>query len=450
MSTNMTTTASPIPIQSPVQSPVQSVVPRDLSLYHLLDPGVLADPYPLYHQLRSQDPVHWDPFLHAWVVTRYDDVVHVLHHFSAQRTPTPEQLTALNLSALNPIAAVMVRQMLFLDPPDHTRLRALASAAFTPRRVEQLRSHIRDVMDGLLDAAIQTGRMDVISDFASPAPAIVTAELLGVPVEDHAQLKAWSQDFAEMLGNFQHNPDRFPRVLRSVEHLCDYFRTAMREQKSHPRAGLIQAFMTAEVEGSRFSDEEIIANLIVTMVGGQETTTNLIGNGVLSLLRHPSELERLLADVSLIPSTVEELLRYESPSQHTARLAPADVKLGNKQIRKRDAVIAVMGAANHDPERFPDPDRLDITRTDNRHLAFGWAAHFCFGAALARLEGQIAFERILARLPHLTLDARVPLEWRQNLGLRGLTALQVMFDAEQARDEAREKSAIESWGGDGS
>jgi pimeloyl-[acyl-carrier protein] synthase len=181
------------------------------------------------------------------------------------------------------------------------------------------------------------------------------------------------------------------------------------------------------------------------MVGGQETTTNLIGNGVLSLLRSPSELKRLCADGSLIPSAVEELLRYESPSQHTARLAPADVTLGNKQIRKRNAVIAVMGAANHDPERFPDPDRLDITRTDNRHLAFGWAAHFCFGAALARLEGQIAFERILARLPHLTLDASVPLEWRQNLGLRGLTALQVTFDA----DEARKKSAIESGGRDG-
>ncbi len=438
----MTSTASPIPIPSPIQS----ADPRDLSLYHLLDPTVLANPYPLYHQLRSEDPVHWDPFLHAWVVTRYDDVVHVLHRFSAQRAPTPEQLTTLNLSALNPIATVMVRQMLFLDPPDHTRLRALASAAFTPCRVEQLRSHIRDVMDGLLDAAVQMGRMDVISDFAGPAPTIVTAELLGVPVEDHAQLKAWSQDFAEMLGNFQHNPDRFPRVLRSVEHLCDYFRTAMREQKSHPREGLIQALMTAEVEGSRLEEEEIIANLIVTMVGGQETTTNLIGNGVLSLLRHPSELERLHADVSLIPSAVEELLRYESPSQHTARLAPADVELGNKQIRKRDAVIAVMGAANHDPERFPDPDRLDITRTDNRHLAFGWAAHFCFGAALARLEGQIAFERILARLPHLTLDTRVPLEWRQNLGLRGLTSLHVMFDAE----EAGKKSAIESWGRDGS
>jgi cytochrome P450 len=408
------------------------VQPRDLSLYYLLDPEVLGNPYPLYHQLRSQDPVHWDPFLHAWVVTRYDDVVYVLHHFSAERTPTPEQLSALNLSALNPIAAVMVRQMLFLDPPAHTRLRALASAAFTPRRVEQLRSHIRDVMDGLLDAVVEAGCMDLISDFASPAPAIVTAEMLGVPAQDHGQLKEWSQDFAEMLGNFQHNPDRFPRVVRSVEQLCAYFRTAMQEQRARPRAGLIQAFMAAEVEGARFSEEEIIANLIVTMVGGQETTTNLIGNGVLTLLRHPDELERLRADPTLIPAAVEELLRYESPSQHTARLAPADTELGSKRIRKRDAVIAVMGAGNRDPERFPEPDRLDITRKDNRHLAFGWAAHFCFGAALARLEGQIAFERILARLPHLTLDTRVPLIWRQNLGLRGLTALPVTFDKDQA------------------
>ena len=167
---------------------------RALSLYQLLDPDVLANPYALYRQLRSEDPVHWDPFLHAWIVTRYSDVVHVLHHFSASRTPTPEQLSELNLSALNPIAKVMVRQMLFLDPPDHTRLRALASAAFTPRRVEQLRSHIQDVMNTLLDAVVGKGRMDVIEDFASPAPAIVTAELLGVPARDHVQLKAWSQE----------------------------------------------------------------------------------------------------------------------------------------------------------------------------------------------------------------------------------------------------------------
>ncbi|HET9406669.1 MAG TPA: cytochrome P450 [Candidatus Sulfotelmatobacter sp.] len=401
---------------------------RALSLYHLLDPEVLANPYPLYHKLRTEDPVHWDPFLHAWVVTRYSDVIEVLYRYSANRTPTPEQLSALNLSALNPIAEVMVRQMLFLDPPDHTRLRALASAAFTPRRVEQLRSHIQGIMDGLLDKVVLTGRMDVIADFASPAPAIVTAELLGVPAADHAKLKDWSQDFAEMLGNFQHNPDRFPRVLRSVENLCSYFRDAMAEQRSAPREGLIRAMMNAEVEGSRLNEDEIIANLIVTMVGGQETTTNLIGNGILTLLRHPAELERLRNDSCLIASAVEELLRYESPSQHTARLAPADAQLGGKRIRKRQAVIAVMGAGNRDPERFADPDRLDLARQDNRHLAFGWAAHFCFGAALARLEGQIAFATLLRRLPNLALQSGGTLQWRHNLGLRGLTALPVTFD----------------------
>ena len=400
---------------------------RTLSLYHLLDPEVLANPYPLYHKLRNDDPVHWDSFLHAWVVTRYADVVHVLYHFSANRTPTPEQLSTMGLSALSPIAQVMVRQMLFMDPPDHTRLRTLASAAFTPRRVELLRSHIQEIMNGLLDAVVSKGRMDVIADFASPAPAIVTAEMLGVPVADQEQLKDWSSDFAEMLGNFQHNPDRFPRVLRSVESMCSYFRSAMRDQQVHPREGLVRAMMAAEVEGAKLTEEEIIANLIVTMVGGQETTTNLIGNGVLTLLRNPAEMERLKKDSSLIPSAVEELLRYESPSQHTARLAPADVEMGGKQIRKRQAVIAVMGAANRDPERFSEPDRLDIGRQDNRHLAFGWAAHFCFGAALARLEGQIAFETLLRRLPNLALDTTTPLEWRHNLGLRGLTALPVVF-----------------------
>ena len=402
---------------------------RVCSLYQLLDPEVLADPYPLYHRLRTEDPVHWDPFLHAWVVTRYADVVDVLHHFSADRTPTPKQLSDLNLSALNPIAQIMVRQMLFLDPPDHTRLRALASAAFTPRRVEQLRSHIEDVMNGLIDRVSAQGQMDVIADFAAPAPAIITAEMLGVPAEDHADLKDWSQDFAEMLGNFQHNPERYPRVLRSVENLSSYFREAMKKQRAAPRDGLIRAMMEAEVEGERLNEEEIIANLIVTMVGGQETTTNLIGNGLLSLLRHPAELEKLRANPALIPSAVEELLRFESPSQHTARLAPEDTQLGGKAIRKRQAVIAVMGAGNRDPERFPEPDRLDLERKDNRHLAFGWAAHFCFGAALARLEGQIAFQLLLKRLPDLSLKTAAPLAWRHNLGLRGLTALPVTFNA---------------------
>jgi cytochrome P450 len=387
---------------------------------------VLANPYPLYHKLRSEDPVHWDPFLHAWVVTRYADVLTVFQRFSANRTPTPEQLTALGLSALTPLAQVMVRQMLFLDPPAHGRVRGLASKAFTARRVESLRSHIQDITNNLLDEVQDKGRMDVIADLAYPLPAIVTAEMLGVPTSDWRQLTAWSADFAQVLGNFQHNPDHATQVIRSLDEMCAYFREAIREHREHPRDDLINALMTAEVDGDRLDEDEIIANSIVTMVGGQETTTNLIGNGMLTLLRHPDQLERLKADLSLIPSAIEELLRYESPSQHTARLAPDDVVLGGKAIRKRQAVIAVMGAANRDPERFSDPDRLDLGRQDNRHVAFAWASHFCFGAPLARIEGQVTFETVLRRMPGLKLEPQT-ISWRENLGLRGLKALHVSF-----------------------
>ena len=400
---------------------------KSLSLFHLLDPEVLANPYPLYRRLRSEAPVHWDPYLHAWVVTRYADVVTVLHHFSANRTPTPEQFAAMGLSELGPIAQMMTRQMLFMDAPAHTRLRGLATMAFTPARVEVLRSHIRSILDDLMAPLLRAGRMDVIGDLAAPLPAIVTAEMLGVPTSDCDRLKAWSADFAEVLGNFQHNPDRASRTLKCVEEMTVYFREAIRRLKAEPRAGLINSFMTAELDGDRLTEDEIIANCIVTMVGGQETTTNLIGNGVLSLLRHPHQLQRLRKDLSLIPSAVEELLRYESPSQHTARICPEDTELGGKIIRKGQAVIAVMGAGNRDPERFPDPDRLDLGRTDNRHLAFGWASHFCFGAALARIEGQLVFEALASRTANLVLEPR-PIVWRENLGLRGLTALPVTFE----------------------
>ncbi len=377
---------------------------KSLSLFHLLDPEVLANPYPLYRRLRSEAPVHWDPYLHAWVVTRYADVVTVLHHFSANRTPTPEQFAAMGLSELGPIAQMMTRQMLFMDAPAHTRLRGLATMAFTPARVEVLRSHIRSILDDLMAPLLRAGRMDVIGDLAAPLPAIVTAEMLGVPTSDCDRLKAWSADFAEVLGNFQHNPDRASRTLKCVEEMTVYFREAIRRLKAEPRAGLINSFMTAELDGDRLTEDEIIANCIVTMVGGQETTTNLIGNGVLSLVRHPHQLQRLRKDLSLIPSAVEELLRYESPSQHTARICPEDTELGGKIIRKGQAVIAVMGAGNRDPERFPDPDRLDLGRTDNRHLAFGWASHFCFGAALARIEGQLVFEALASRTANLVLE----------------------------------------------
>ncbi|MEO8897531.1 MAG: cytochrome P450 [Candidatus Dormibacter sp.] len=320
----------------------------------------------------------------------------------------------------------MVRQMLFLDPPEHSRVRGLASAAFTPRRVEKLRERIQEITVGLLDAIVADGEMDVMDVIANPLPAIVTAEMFGMPVEDHRKLKDWSQDFAEMLGNFQHNPGRATRVLASVEGMTTYFRDLVRRQATDPTEGLINALATAVVDGDRLTEEEVVANVIVTMVGGQETTTNLIGNGLLTLLRHPDELQRLRDDLSIMPSAVEELLRYESPSQHTARLARTDVELGGKLIKKRDAVIAVMGAANRDPERFREPDRLDLLRADNRHVAFAWASHFCFGAPLARLEGQIVLSTMLRRLPHMRLKSE-SVEWRPNLGLRGLTALPVAF-----------------------
>jgi len=431
-----------------------------MSLYHLLDPQVLANPYPLFRRMRAEDPVHWDPFLHAWVVTRYADVLEVLLNFSADRTPTPAQLDEMGLSSLNPIARVMVKQMLFLDAPAHTRLRGLSSKAFMPARVEQLRVHIQDITKNLLDGIDASldgnNEIDVIAQLAEPLPAIVTAEMLGVPTSDHLQLKKWSADFAEMLGNFQHNPERYPRVLEAVAGMTEYFQHAIREQRDHPHAhareGLIHSLLTAEIDGDRLSEEEVIANCIVTMVGGQETTTNLIGNGLLTLLRNPEEMERLRNDYSLIPSAVEEMLRYESPSQHTARMCPSDREMGGKLIQKRQAVIAVMAAANRDPERFPDPDRFDITRKDNRHLAFGYAAHFCFGAPLARVEGQVVLEAFLRRFANITLTPDA-LEWRSNLGLRGLKALKVKVGAVaqpagsgQAPQKSETKSAAAAYG----
>jgi pimeloyl-[acyl-carrier protein] synthase len=294
-----------------------------------------------------------------------------------------------------------------------------------------LRTHIREIVSRLLDAVQAKGQMDIIADLAEPLPAIVTAEMLGVPLDDRHQLKAWSANFAEMLGNFQHNPEHAARMLRTVQDMTAYFRDRIRELKDIPREGLVHSLMTAEIDGDRLTEEEVVASSIVTMVGGLETTTNLIGNGVLTLLRNPGEMKRLQEDSSLVPTAVEEMLRYESPSQHTGRLAPEDVEWEGKVIRKGQAVMAVMAAANRDPERFPDPDRFDVARADNRHLAFGYAAHFCFGAALARVEGQEAFEAMVRRLPALELQPD-PLVWRNNLGLRGLTALRVRFEASRA------------------
>jgi pimeloyl-[acyl-carrier protein] synthase len=399
----------------------------DISLCQLTEPEVMASPYRFYRELREADPVYWDPFLHAWAVTRYADIVTVLSRFSADRTLTPEQLDGMGLGALKPIIEVMSRQMLFRDPPAHTRLRTLCAAAFTPARVAVLREHIQDIADGLIDGFMGKGKADIVDDFAAPMPAIVTAEMLGVPVSDHEKLKQWSIDFAEILGNFQHQPDRISRVVASVHDMTDYFRAAIRQQETDPHEGLVNSLVQAQVDGGRLTEEEIIANCILTMIGGQETSTNLISSGLLTLLRHPEQMRMLLDDPSLIPLAVEELLRYESPIQHTARVAREDFVLGGKLIRRGQSVVAVLAAGNRDPERFSNPDVLDVKRGDKGHLAFGWAAHFCFGAPLARIEGQIAFSTLLRRLKNLEL-ASEDFVWRENFGLRGLSGLPVRFD----------------------
>jgi cytochrome P450 len=403
---------------------------RPLSLTGLLDPDVLANPYPLYARLRQESPVLWDPFLHAWVVTRYEDVAEVLARFGAERTPTPERLTELGMQRLVPVAQIMGKQMLFMDPPEQRRVRGLASTAFTARRVEGLRGHIRDIANDLIDRVVAHGEMDLISDFANPLPAIVTAEMLGVPTEDHEHLKDWTQKFAEVIGNFQLNPDGIDVVLEAVSNLTGYLRQALVRRSRGPAVGLIGLMSQAQVDGDRLTEEELIANVIVTMVGGHETTTNLIGNGLLTLLGQPAALNQLRDDPAILPVAIEELLRYESPVQTTARIAPEDTVLCGQLIERGQAVTAVIAAANRDPERFADPDRLDLTRRDNRHLAFGWGSHFCFGAPLARIESEIAFQALLTRLPELELvGGPFRRQWRANLGLRGLMTLPIRWRA---------------------
>jgi pimeloyl-[acyl-carrier protein] synthase len=408
-------------------SAVEEANNANLSLLRLLNPEVLADPHALYSALREHSPVHWDPYMHAWVVTGYQEVITVLMNYSADRTPPPAYLDQLGLSLMKPFAEVMLQQMMFMDGAMHLRLRSICAAAFTPRRVEEMRAVIESIANELINKVIASGRMDMIADFANPLPAIVTAKLLGVPVEDHEQLHAWVIDLAEVLGNFQHHPDRVAEIVQSLEDLKSYVAARMEEQRNCPTRGLIYSLMTAEVEGHRLSDEEVIANTIITLIGGHETTTNLIASGFLTLLRDPENLQQLRNRPEMAGSAVEELLRFESPVQHTARIAPADMLLGGKTIPKGSRVVAVLAAANRDPNRFSDPNRLDLLRPDNRHVAFGWAAHFCFGAPLARMEGQIAFDALLRRLSRpALLDQK--LNWRENAGLRGLTALNISFD----------------------
>ncbi|MFZ1015214.1 MAG: cytochrome P450, partial [Terracidiphilus sp.] len=321
---------------------------------------------------------------------------------------------------------MMRKQMMFMDGPKHKQLRGICSAAFMPNRVEKLREEIESTANCLIDAVATRGQLDLIADFADPLPSIVIARLLGIPLENRAQVHLWIRDLSELFGNFQHDPDRLTALLQSLQSVNSYLDGMLR--CPHTSAGMIRALSDARVDGSPLPRDEIIANIVITLIGGHETTTNLVASGFLTLMQNPAAFEQLHGHPERMGTAVEELLRYESPVQHTARIAPHDVELSGKKIAKGDRVVAVLAAANRDPARFADPDMLDLARADNRHVAFGWASHFCFGAALARMEAQIAFPILFRRLvnPRLS-DSR--LVWRQNAGLRGLTGLPISFEA---------------------
>ena len=401
----------------------------ELSLSHVLRPEIAADPYPLYHHLRSEDPVRWDAPLGAWVVTRYADVVSALSdaRLSAERiTLSTEWLPEAMRETLGPVFRALARQMLFLDPPDHTRLRGLLNKAFTPRVVQGMRPRIQAIVDDLLDAVQEAGRMDVIQDFAYPLPAIVIAEMLGVPPEDRDQFRIWSDDFGALIGRSDLTLDGATRALRGVAEFMDYFRDIVARRRASRRDDLMQALIAAEDRGDALTEEELLANCVLLLAAGHGTTTHLIGNGLLALLRNPDQLRKLRDDPSSIAAAVTELLRYDSPVQATGRVAADELPIGARRVGVGEGVILCLGAANRDPEQFADPDRLDIGRRENRPIAFGHGIHFCLGAPLARIEARIAFATLLRRLPGLRLETDV-LEWEPSLSFRGLARLPVAF-----------------------
>jgi len=392
--------------------------------FNPMDPEFLADPYPTYHRLRAEDPVHQSP-LGFWVLTRYEDVAAVLRDARFIKEPLAA-LVAARFGGEVPRGVGL--SMLDRDPPDHTRLRSLVSKAFTPRVVEGLRPRIQAIVDDLIARAEPAGSMDLIEEFAYPIPVNVICEMMGVPVRDHERFKGWSLDIARGLDSIWLPPDsEIPRRSVAARHaISDYFRELIAQRRTSPRGDLLSALIAAEEAGDKLNEEELLATCILILIAGHETTVNLIGNGVLALLRHPAELSRLRTTPGLITSAVEELLRYDGPVQRTARVASADATIGGHTIRQGEMVMPFIGAADRDPAQFPEPDRLDLSRADNRHIAFGWGIHFCLGAPLARVEGQIAIDTLFRRLPRLALVGD-SVEYRQSLTLRGLKTLPVKF-----------------------
>jgi len=323
-------------------------------------------------------------------------------------------------------ARALSRQMLFLDPPDHTRLRGLVNKAFTPRRVDVLRPLIQELVDDLLDRAAAAGGMDLVADFAFPLPAIVIAGMLGVPPEDRDRLKGWSYDFGALISGTPLSEEQAMQAQLGVLSMVAYFADIADQRRSAPRDDLLSALLAAEEQGDRLSTEELLVNCLLLFAAGHGTTTHLIGNSVLALLAHPDQLARLREDPALIVGGIDELLRFDGPVQVTGRNATEDLEIDGTRVTAGQHVTMVLGAANRDPLRFSEPDRLDLGRRDIRHVAFGHGIHFCLGAALARLEGQIALGTLVRRFPTLRLDTTPEaLPRMQGIVFRGVESLPV-------------------------
>ena len=397
----------------------------------LFDPAFTVNPYPTYARLRSTAPVHRAALPDGrgvWLITRYDDVLAVLkdERFVKdwRKVMTPEQLD--QVPAIPEVMKPLSRNMLDTDPPDHERLRALVSKAFTPRLIERMRGRVQAITDALLDTVEGQGDMNLIDDYAFPLPVTVIAELLGVPSEDRDRFRQWSD--AAVSGNAtQAYMEKI--LIPHMQAFTDYLLAMFEEKRKNPKDDLVSALVQAEEAGDKLSEDELLGMVFLLLIAGHETTVNLIGNGVLALLEHPEQLRRLRDDPSLIKSAVEELLRYDGPVEtSTERFAGEDVAIGGTIIPKGEMVLVVIAAADRDPERFPEPDTLDIARMENKHLAFGKGIHHCLGAPLARMEGQIAIGTLIERMPSLRLKGSPDsLSWRPGMVLRGLKALPVEF-----------------------
>lgn len=397
---------------------------------YILTPEFLADPYPFYHQLRAEAPVYWSERFHAWMLTRYSDVSLALHdprlnsgdRIAAILSQLPETVRA----EMQPLANHLTQWVAFTDPPDHTRLRTLVGKAFTARTIAKLRPQIQALVDELLDAVQETGRMDVMHDFAFPLPATVISQMLGIPRQDHERFKQWSMDIANFVSAGGIDLEIARQAQQSVLELADYFQGIVARRRQHPQDDLISGLVAAEEQGDKLSESELFSMFVQLFFAGNETTTGLIGNGLVALFRHPNQRQKLQDEPGLIVSAVEEFLRYDTSIQRQARVASEDIELDGHLIRRGEYVLLFIAAANRDPAQFPEPDRLDITRQDNRHLSFGYGIHFCIGGPLARLEAQIALGTLLRRMPNLQL-ATDTFEWEKLLALRKLKSLPVNF-----------------------